>query len=404
MLTKHTLLSPAPQRLARRIKAIAIGTAVAGVMGLSALTASGQTPASVEIAPNAPDQHTVVRGDTLWGISGKFLKQPWRWPDVWRMNREQIKHPHWIYPGQIIVLDRNAPGGPRLSIQDASESGERPVVRLGPQVRSEAREFMGIPSLRPEVLNAFMLKNLVIGAEALDTAPQIVKAVGERVAFSTADTVYAVGVKPEMGKVFQIFRKERELRDPAIAPRPWYLWRHNVEDSQIIGYEATYLGDAKVLRDGDVAKMEIASAKQEIRVGDYLIPAPPVETIAYIPHAPEAPISGFVVTLPSGVSEAGKTNIVTLNLGARHGLEVGHVLAVFKPTETFSNPRFKDSPMNWVPGWPKQPNDEPATLQVPEERVALVFVYRVFEGVSYAMVANAGRETVRAGYIVRNPN
>jgi hypothetical protein len=104
------------------------------------------------------------------------------------------------------------------------------------------------------------------------------------------------------------------------------------------------------------------------------------------------------------VSEAGKTNIVTLNLGKRHGLEVGHVLAVFKPTETFDNPRFKDSPMNWVPGWPKQAGAEPTTLQIPEERVALVFVYRVFEGISYAMVMNAGQENVRASYIVRNPN
>lgn len=400
MLTKHTFFSAAPRLPARQIASVA----AAIVMGFSTMVASAQVAAPVEVAANAPDEHTVVRGDTLWGISGKFLKQPWRWPEVWRMNRDQIKNPHWIYPGQVIVLDRNAVGGPRLSIRGAGENGERPFIRLGPQVRSEAREVAGIPSLRPEDIEPFAVRNLVIAAEALDDAPQIVKSVGERVAFSASDMVYAVGVKPAMGKVFQIYRKERELRDPAMSPRPWYKWRHNEDDPQIIGYEATYLGDAKVVRDGDVAKLEIATSKQEIRVGDYLIPAPPVEAVSYVPRAPDTRVSGFVMTLPSGVSEAGKTNIVTLNLGKRHGLEVGHVLAVFKPTETFDNPRFKDSPMNWVPGWPKQAGAEPTTLQIPEERVALVFVYRVFEGISYAMVMNAGQENVRASYIVRNPN
>ena len=123
-----------------------------------------------------------------------------------------------------------------------------------------------------------------------------------------------------MGKVFQIFRKGRELRDPAIAPRPWYRWHHANPDPQIIGYEASYLGDARLLREGEVAWLEIVSSKQEVQIGDYLIPAPPVETMAWVPHAPEVKVEGFVMTLPNGVSEAGKTNVVTLNLGkaARH--------------------------------------------------------------------------------------
>jgi hypothetical protein len=109
------------------------------------------------------------------------------------------------------------------------------------------------------------------------------------------------------------------------------------------------------------------------------------------------------MTLPNGVSEAGKTNVVTLNLGKRHGLEVGHVLAVYKSAETFANPRYKEHPMNWVPGWPKISGSEPVTLQIPEERIALVFVFTVFDGVSYGMVMNSGVDNVRAGYPVRNP-
>lgn len=360
-----------------------------------------------QVRENAPDRHTVVKGDTLWGISGKFLKDPWRWPEVWRMNRDQIKNPHRIYPGQVIVLDRDAAGNPRLSIlQTGAGSGvpeERGIVRLSPQIRAEAREGAAIPSIPPGDIEPFMLRNRVVGAETFDDAPQIVKSVDARVTFATADSIYAVGIKPAMGKVFQLFRKGRELRDPSITARPWYKWRHNEPDPQIIGYEATYLGDAKLLRDGEVAKLEIVSSTREIQVGDYLIPQPPAETMAYIPRAPEANMEGLVMTLPSGISEAGKTNIVTLNLGKRDSLEVGHVLAVFKPKENFVNPRYKEPTLNWWPFWPREPGSEPRTLDIPEERVALVFVFRVFDGISYGMVMNSGTETVRAGYLLRNP-
>ncbi len=394
-----------PMRLAAALSALAVGLtlSLAGPQG-HAQTADAAVAATapVQVADNAPDRHTVVRGDTLWGISGKFLKQPWRWPEVWRLNRDQIRNPHWIYPGQVIVLDRNAPGGPRLSIL-GSGAGDRQVVVLTPQIRAEAREAQAVPSIRPDEIEPFMLRNRVIGAEAFDDAPQIVKSVGERVAFSTLDAIYAVGVKPAMGKTFQIFRKGRELRDPAIEPRPWWKWHHATPDPQIIGYEATYLGDAKLQRDGDVARLEIVSVRQEVQIGDYLIPAPPPETVAYVPRAPEQKVQGNVMTLPAGVSEAGRTNVVTLNLGKRHGLEVGHVLAVFKPVETFANPRYKESPLNWVPGWPKVNGAEPTTLEIPEERIGLIFVFRVFDGIAYGLVMNTGMDNVRPGYAVRNP-
>ena len=403
MLTNPSIFSSRPswsRRASRCLASLAVFTVASAVLA--------QVPTGpVQIRENAPDRHIVVKGDTLWGISSKFLKSPWRWPEIWRLNRDQIKNPHWIYPGQVIVLDRDAAGNPRLSIlQSGAPSGlpeERGTIRLSPQIRAEARDSAAISSIPPADIEPFMLRNRVVGAETFDDAPQIVKSVDARVTFATADSIYAVGIKPVMGKVFQLFRKGRELRDPSITARPWYKWRHNEPDPQIIGYEATYLGDAKVLRDGEVAKLEIASSTQEIQVGDYLLPQPPAETMAYIPHAPEANMEGLVMTLPSGISEAGRTNIVTLNLGKRDGLEVGHVLAVYKPKENFANPRYKEPTLNWWPLWPKEPVSEPRTLDIPEERVALVFVFRVFEGISYGMVMNSGTETVRAGYLLRNP-
>jgi hypothetical protein len=397
MLTNQTTLLPHAGAALRSRSVIA-----ALLVGFTAMLASAQAPtAPLQIQPDAPDRHTVVKGDTLWGISGKFLKQPWRWPELWRMNREQIKNPHWIYPGQVMVFDRNAVGGPRLSLLQSAD--DRPTVVLNPQIRAEGRAAAAIPSIKPSDIEPFMVRNIVIGAESLNDAPQIVKAVGDRVAFAIGESFYAVGIKPAMGKVFHMYRKGRELRDPAIAPRPWYKWRHNEVDPQIIGYEAVYLGDAKLLRDGEVARLEVVNAKQETQIGDYLLPVAAAETIAYVPRAPGQPVEAVVMTLPNGISEAGKTNVVTLNRGKTHGLEVGHVLAAYKPVETFANPRYNEPFLNFVPGWPKQKGAEEKTLDIPEERVGLVFVFRVFDNISYGIVMNTGVENVRIGYALRNP-
>jgi hypothetical protein len=209
-----------------------------------------------------------------------------------------------------------------------------------------------------------------------------------------------------MGKGFQLFRRGRELRDTTIEARPWYRWRLNEPDPQIIGYEAEFLGDARVLNDGDVAKLEVVSVRQEIRVGDYLIPIPPTDQPRYIPRAPEAKVDALIMTIPAGVQEASKTSVVTLNRGSKHGVELGHVLAIFRPAQPFANPRYKEGTLNWLPravGWPRDPSPDPATLDIPEERVGLVFVYRVFDNVAYGLVMNTGKEPVLQGYRVRNP-
>ena len=234
MLTNLSIFSSLPSWPRRVLRFLASVTLVS-----IAAVALAQAPTRpVQIRENAPDSHIVVKGDTLWGISAKFLKDPWRWPDVWRMNRDQIKNPHWIYPGQVIYLDRNAAGGPRLGLTQGASlvvAEERPMVRLSPQIRAEAREGAAIPTIPPGDIEPFMLRNRVVGAETFNDAPQIVKSVDARVTFATADAVYAVGIKPEMGKVFQMFRKGRELRDPSVTARPWYKWRHNEPDPQIIG-------------------------------------------------------------------------------------------------------------------------------------------------------------------------
>jgi hypothetical protein len=403
--TKSNASALNPVRAALAASCLVLATLAGAQAPAPVEPASAVNPsAPIQVQENAPDRYTIVKGDTLWAISGRFLKQPWRWPEVWRMNRDQIRNPHLIYPGQVVVLDRNAVGGPRLMIEDPNASTARGgVVRLSPQIRGEAREAQPIISIDPKDVEPFMVRNLVIGAEAFVNAPQIVRAQGERVAMAEGDPFYAVGVKAEMGKEFQVFRRGRELRDPTIPARPWYKWRHNEPDPQIIGYEGEYLGDARIVNAGDVTKFEVVTTRQEILVGDYLIPTPPTDQPRYIPRAPEAQIDATVLTLPSGVQEASKTSVITLNRGAKHGVELGHVLAVFKPPQAFANPRYKEPTLNWVPFWPKQQGTEPTSLSIPEERIGLVFIYRVFDHVSYGLVMNTGKEPVTVGNRLRNP-
>src|SRR5271169_2397013 len=61
---------------------------------------------TLSIRDNAPDHYVVVKGDTLWDISAKFFNDPWKWPQVWGLNKDSIKNPHWIYPGDVVLLDR----------------------------------------------------------------------------------------------------------------------------------------------------------------------------------------------------------------------------------------------------------------------------------------------------------
>lgn len=337
----------------------------------------------IQLQGNPPERYTVQKGDTLWSIARKYLKDPWRWPEIWRLNREQVKNPHWIYPGDVIVLDKAADGNWRLSI-------DRSDVRLSPTTRVEKLAENAIPSIPPGDIEPYLSRPLVTGPDGLAGAAQIVAGRDARVVRGEGDMVYAVGLDEKAGTEWVIYRPGNVLR--------------SFDTNEILGYEQRFLGTGHVTRFAEVSSVQITSAKEEIQFGDLLIPAPREEILNYVPHAPEKAIDGRIIDLAKDQSEAGRGNLVTLDRGTRDGLEVGDVLAIFHVAPLIVDPRPYDGPDVMLRLYDRTRDVLPPAryLNIAPERTGLLFVYRVFDKVSFAIVLNS-TDPIFVGDLVRKP-
>ena len=327
-----------------------------------------------ELAPNAPDSHTVKRGDTLWDISKLFLKSPWRWPELWGMNLEQIRNPHLIYPGQVLVLDKSG-GRARLRLAQGGPDG---TVKLSPRVRSESLGDGGVPAVPMHLIAPFMNEGVVFSANELERAPRVVAAPDDRVMIGRGDKAYVLG---DLGGLrdWRVFRQATPLRDPTTK--------------EILGYEARFLGTAAYVREGGSAAsvggkpgltvpatFEVTSVKEEVGVGDRLAPVPSRDFSSFVPHAPAKPVSGQVISVYGEGLIAGQNQVVAINRGVADGMERGHVLAVLR-----DGPQITD-----------RTSATPTQIKLPDERHGLLFVFRVFDRVSYALVLQV-QQPVSAG-------
>ena len=348
-----------------------------------------------ELNPTAPDNYTVKRGDTLWAISGLFLKSPWRWPELWGMNLNEIKNPHLIYPGQRLFLDKSN-GRARLRMGASQGDVGIPTVRVSPRIRIQGLADDVISTLRSQDIEPFLAEPLVVDEGGLTLAPRIVGTKEERVLLSKGDRAYARGPAdkkivddPAKQTDYRIFRNATPLKDPL--------------SGEILGYEAQYLGKATLIRGESLletagkegkavteivpATIDITGIKEEVRVGDRLLPEPDRVLTSYAPRAPATAVDARVVSIyGSSVRTAAQNQVVAINRGSKDGMESGHVLAIQK-----AGARIVD-----------KTDGARDPLRLPDERNGLLMVFRTFDRVSYGLILEI-TEGVRVGDRLVNP-
>lgn len=350
-----------------------------------------------DLAANAPDSYTVKKGDTLWDISGIFLRTAWRWPELWGMNLNQIRNPHLIYPGQTLYLLRTngramlstSPGGLGGSSMDA--------VRLSPRVRIEGLPDAALPTLKSHLIEPFLSEPVIVDENGLKAAPRIVAAQEDRVLLTRGDRAYARGQGDAVliddlqkkQQLFRVFRNATPLKDPVTA--------------EVLGYEAQYVGKALLVRGESTqestdkegkprtdiipATIDIVSAKEEMRVGDRMLPEPPPQLLSYVPRVPDFPADGRIVSVyGSAVVNAAQNQVVVINRGTRDGMQSGHVLAILKDGQRLIDKTDEARPL----------------MKLPDERNGLLMVFRTFDKLSYALILEI-TDGVKVGDRLTNP-
>ena len=382
---------------ARAAVALALGFAAAGSAGVAVaaepnfpITAEQRATARraaesgvplSEIKPDAPDVYTVKNRDTLWGISSLYLKSPWRWPELWGMNLDQVRNPHLIFPGQVLFLDKsNGRARLRMGQQVGGVTGDGKMM---PRVRAKDIAFDGIASIPFNLIEPFLNEAVIFETNQLANAPRIVATQEGRVILARGDTAY---VRGDLGadREYRIFREPRALRDPSTK--------------EILGYEATYIGASEYTVEGGTrtgpdgkaeiipATFTVTSIRQEAGVGDRLAPVPVREYTNYAPHPPAGPISGQIVSIYGDALTAGQNQIVALNRGVNDGVERGHVLALYRNGKIVVDPTDSTRPK----------------IKLPDERHGILFVFRVFERMSYALILSV-KEPVSPGDLFAQP-
>jgi hypothetical protein len=352
-----------------------------------------------ELAANAPDSYKVKRGDTLWAISKLFLKSPWRWPELWGMNKADIQNPHLIYPGQMLYLDKSNGKASLSSRPGAGGADNLETVKMSPRTRKIDLKNDSIPTIDNHLIEPFLSEPIIADEATITSAPRLVATQEGRVLLSKHDRAYArsasgadlLTVPKNAPRLYRVFRDAKQLKDPGTG--------------EILGYEAQFLGRAELVRGESVQKvrgakandneteiipatLDITQSKEEIRTGDRLLPEPPLEVVSYAPRSPNIPTEARIVSVyGSSVANIGQSQIVSINRGARDGMERGHVLAIQS-----DGTRMID----------KTIDGKRQTIKLPDERNGLLMVFRTFDRMSYALVLEVS-EPVKVGDWLVNP-
>lgn len=331
-------------------------------LAASMLLLTSWAHAAPELRSDHPERYTVVKGDTLWDISARFLNNPWYWPEIWHVN-PQVANPHLIYPGDelaLVYID----GKPRVT----KVSSDR-VVKLSPKVRSEPIDTP-IPAIPLDAISSFLTDTRIVDVEALNGAPYVLEGEDGRIITGAGDRIYARGEKPADN--VGVFRRSKEFRDP--------------ETGEFLGLEARSIARGEVIAaNKDVLTLRLKQSNEEVRIGDRLLVGEERRiTTSFVPSSPDSDIEAQMISVDGGVSQIGQFDVVAINRGEREGLKPGNVMAVLKSGNLVRDPVTNE------------------TIELPSERAGLMMVFQTYEKMSYGLILQATRP-LSVGDKVTNP-
>ncbi|MEP1217476.1 MAG: LysM peptidoglycan-binding domain-containing protein [Marinobacter sp.] len=331
-------------------------------LAASMLLLTSWAQAAPDLRSDHPERYTVVKGDTLWDISARFLNNPWYWPEIWHVN-PQVQNPHLIYPGDelaLVYID----GEPRVT----KVSSDR-VVKLSPKVRSEAIDTP-IPAIPLDAISSFLSDTRIVSAEELNGAPYVLEGEDGRIVTGAGDRIYARGEKPADN--LGVFRRSKEFRDP--------------ETGEFLGLEARSIARGEVIAEnGDVLTLMLKQSSEEVRIADRLLVSEERRiTTSFVPSSPDSDIEAQMISVEGGVSQIGQFDVVAINRGEREGLKPGNVMAVLKSGNLVRDPVTNE------------------TIELPSERAGLMMVFQTYEKMSYGLILQATRP-LSVGDKVTNP-
>jgi hypothetical protein len=331
-------------------------------LGLAGQEAAAEA-APLAMKPDHPDQYTVKRGDTLWGISAMFLRDPWYWPEIWTAN-PQVENPHLIYPGDVLNLVY-VNGQPRLQLaRGTGGTVERGgVERLSPQIREQSLEA-AIPTIPLESIAAFLGKHSVLEKDQINDAPYVVAIRDQRLIGAAGNDIYVRGDVGEVNTGYNVVNIGKKLVDP--------------DDGDVVGYEAHFVGTGSIRRGGDPATLFLTDSAREAAEGDRLVPQESPYPAYFTPRPPAKPIDGRIISVVDGVSQVGQFQVVVINRGQRDGLEAGNVLRIWQAGA-------------WATDHDKSGRVS-RKVRLPDEQAGLSMVFRSYDRISYALVLEATSE------------
>ena len=370
--------------------------------------------ADAELRDDHPDTYVVQKGDTLWDIAGRFLNHPWLWPEIWQAN-PQVQNPHLIYPGDVLSLVY-MDGRPIVSMQDGG---------FGPRIRRESTE--AIDTIPLSEVEPFLKRMRMLREGEAETLPYVVAVEENRLRATEGQLVYVRGMNVETGERVTLLRPTRIYYDvPDDYPFDWGQdesthveaadWEHErapdtgfwttTSITRMKGHRSAYLGhevmeiaQGEVMRGGDPATVLVQYGDQEIKKGDLVVAGGALAyDLRFVPRAANpVPPNMRVVAMAQGMEFAGPHMVVALSRGAADGVENGQVYSIFRPGEVVRDEvAFAEDDVRTLfkPG--------KADVQLPEEFVGHVLVFRTFDRISYGLVMESIKPT-RLGDVLHEP-